>query len=122
MGLDQYANAIDNNGEKEELAYWRKHPNLQGFMENLWYEKGCPGKPDEPNSLGFVAAHTHRCGGSELDISIHAFLILWMLFCFFLSQCFFESFDGHFNLLHEPWQREVDASFASRALRALTSL
>ena len=52
MGLDQYAHAIDNNGEKEELAYWRKHPNLQGFMENLWHEKGCPNKPEEPNSLG----------------------------------------------------------------------
>lgn len=21
-------------------------------MENLWYEKGCPGRPEEPNSLG----------------------------------------------------------------------
>ena len=52
MGLDQYAHAIDNNGEKEELAYWRKHPNLQGFMENLWHEKGCPNKPEEPNNLG----------------------------------------------------------------------
>ena len=52
MGLDQYAHAIDNNGEKEELAYWRKHPNLQGFMENLWHEKGCPNKPEKPNSLG----------------------------------------------------------------------
>jgi len=52
MGLDQYAHAIDNNGEKEELAYWRKHPNLQGWMENLWHEKGCPGKPEEPNSMG----------------------------------------------------------------------
>lgn len=26
--------------EKEELHYWRKHPNLQGWMENLYYEKG----------------------------------------------------------------------------------
>lgn len=52
MGLDQYAYAVDNNGEKEELAYWRKHPNLQGFMENLWYEKGCPGKRDEPDTMG----------------------------------------------------------------------
>lgn len=40
MGLDQYAFAIDNNGEKEELAYWRKHPNLQGWMENLYISKG----------------------------------------------------------------------------------
>ena len=53
MGLDQYANArrgeaiVDDEGytyyeDSMELAYWRKHPNLQGWMEELWYEKGCP--------------------------------------------------------------------------------
>jgi hypothetical protein len=42
MGLDQFAFAIDNNGEKRELAYWRKHPNLQGWMERLWENKGRP--------------------------------------------------------------------------------
>jgi len=51
MGLDQYAEAlkgkitINEDGDKVcedsmELAYWRKHPNLQGFMENLYAEKG----------------------------------------------------------------------------------
>ena len=67
MGLDQYANArrgepnkvpqtwiiTDADGNEEEvveyydewedsieLAYWRKHPNLQGWMENLYREKG----------------------------------------------------------------------------------
>lgn len=52
MGLDQYAYAVDNNGEKEELAYWRKHPNLQGWMENLWKKKGRPGKREEADFLG----------------------------------------------------------------------
>ena len=54
MGLDQFAYCIDNNGEKEELAYWRKHPNLQGWMENLWTEKGCPGLSEDNsgNALG----------------------------------------------------------------------
>ena len=54
MGLDQFAFAIDNNGEKEELAYWRKHPNLQGWMENLWEVKGRPGLPEdyEPSVMG----------------------------------------------------------------------
>jgi hypothetical protein len=46
MGLDQFAFAIDNNGSKEEIAYWRKHPNLQGWMENLWEHKGRPGLED----------------------------------------------------------------------------
>jgi len=70
MGLDQYAVArkgeprtvkseytyTDQDGvEKEgfeeylewddtiQLAEWRKHPNLQGWMEELWYEKGGEG-------------------------------------------------------------------------------
>lgn len=55
MGLDQFAYAIDNNGEKEELAYWRKHPNLQGWMESLWERKGRPNahkdNPDEFNCI-----------------------------------------------------------------------
>lgn len=66
MGLDQYAHAIDNNGEREEIAYWRKHPNLQGWMENLWHNKGCPGRPEEPNSLGMS---DFNCIPIELDHS-----------------------------------------------------
>lgn len=28
------------NVEVKEIAYWRKHPNLHGWMENLYREKG----------------------------------------------------------------------------------
>ena len=43
MGLDQYATAI--KGEDEiSLGEWRKHPNLQGWMENLWRSKGGEGE------------------------------------------------------------------------------
>ena len=48
MGLDMYAyvaaKAYDHNSESDsrELAYWRKHPNLHGWMEQLWHEKGFP--------------------------------------------------------------------------------
>ena len=30
--------------DSKELAYWRKHPNLQGWMEDLWIEKGNSGE------------------------------------------------------------------------------
>ena len=51
MGLDQYATARKGEPSKDadgytyyedsmELAYWRKHPNLQGWMEELYHEKG----------------------------------------------------------------------------------
>jgi hypothetical protein len=42
MGLDQFAYALDKNNNKTEICYWRKHPNLQGWMENLWESKGRP--------------------------------------------------------------------------------
>ena len=54
MGLDQYAfarkgepirNRLETEYEVEhEIAYWRKHPNLQGWMEQLWREKGGEGE------------------------------------------------------------------------------
>ena len=55
MGLDQYATArrgearTDDEGytyyeDSMELAYWRKHPNLQGWMQDLWYTKGGEGE------------------------------------------------------------------------------
>ena len=61
MGLDQFAHAVDNNGEREELAYWRKHPNLQGWMEDLWISKGRPNanedNPDEFNCIPVELTH-----------------------------------------------------------------
>lgn len=53
MGLDQWCYACDANEipdgirvdftrpeDSFEIAYWRKHPNLHGWMENLYREKG----------------------------------------------------------------------------------
>ena len=58
MGLDQYAYVAAKAGamneyyehdanapgatKPREIAYWRKHPNLQGWMEQLWRRKGAP--------------------------------------------------------------------------------
>jgi len=63
MGLDQFAykipkvSKIENNKdveflkemslietEPEEIHYWRKHPNIQGLMEEIWLSKGNEGK------------------------------------------------------------------------------
>ena len=46
MGLDQYAYVASkaqtewDDASRQEIAYWRKHPNLQGWMEKLFFEKG----------------------------------------------------------------------------------
>ena len=67
MGLDQYAYVATKAGERDdyyegegefvngewvvpgktkprEIAYWRKHPNLQGWMRKLWEAKGNSGE------------------------------------------------------------------------------
>jgi hypothetical protein len=60
MGLDQYAYVAakagvmndyyeqdaDANGvtQPREIAYWRKHPNLQGWMQRLWESQGNEGE------------------------------------------------------------------------------
>lgn len=51
MGLDMYAFSMKakpetevdfslKNVEQNELHYWRKHPNLHGWMQNLYDMKG----------------------------------------------------------------------------------
>ena len=43
MGLDQYA-YVSNNGKHDDdsrdIAYWRKHNRLQGWMENKYIDDG----------------------------------------------------------------------------------
>lgn len=51
MGLDQFAYATVGD-EKEDLAYWRKHNRLQGWMEDLWNDKGRPNAPQEKSPMG----------------------------------------------------------------------
>lgn len=49
MGLDMYSMVTDDQFESavdfkpqrpSELHYWRKHPNLHGWMEQLYFDKG----------------------------------------------------------------------------------
>jgi len=41
MGLDMFAfSRSEDSDERNELAYWRKHNRLHGWMENLYREKG----------------------------------------------------------------------------------
>ncbi len=45
MGLDMYAYvaAKAGNDQPRDLAYWRKHPNLHGWMLQLWLDQGNEG-------------------------------------------------------------------------------
>ena len=61
MGLDMYAMTTAHEPETPvdfkplhsvEIFYWRKHPNLHGWMQNLYYEKG--GRSDSFNCVPVV--------------------------------------------------------------------
>lgn len=76
MGLDQYAYVATKAGARDEywhddnynkpdgdptklskpreLAYWRKHPNLQGWMERLWLERNPEVQNDRRASFNCV--------------------------------------------------------------------
>ena len=76
MGLDQYAYAAAKAGEQDEfyedenynkddsdptkisrpreIAYWRKHPNLQGWMEQLWLQKNPDMRDDNRASFNGI--------------------------------------------------------------------
>ena len=53
MGLDQYA--YTRKGKTQtEIACWRKHNALQGWMETLWESKGFPRQHKEDFSFNCV--------------------------------------------------------------------
>jgi len=96
MGLDQHASARkgestlvetgtttydDENGKEVvekimentwedsyDLSDWRKHPNLQGFMEDLWNGKGSPG--EDGNDFNMVDLELTLEDIDELEIAI----------------------------------------------------
>lgn len=70
MGLDQFAYAMNSNGAKRELAYWRKHPNLQGWMERLWESKGRPNAHEDSDDFNCVAVELTKEDLDSLEQSL----------------------------------------------------
>lgn len=77
MGLDMYAfstkakpkKEVDfetKNFDPEEIHYWRKHPNLHGWMENLYRDKG--GDPNAPFNGECVVLTTSDLDNLEHDL------------------------------------------------------
>lgn len=82
MGLDQYAYVAAREGQDREywehygeepnpvvkpreLSYWRKHPNLQGWMEQLWRNRLADQGKDEPSSGSYGSSFN----GIELELT-----------------------------------------------------
>lgn len=61
-----------NATQPRELAYWRKHPNLHGWMERLWERKGYPGvDTDEDPDFNNVELELTWDDLDQLEQDIH---------------------------------------------------
>jgi len=55
MGLDQYAKIRNpKTNEVQEIAYWRKHNALHGWMEDLWESKDRPDEREDDSSFNCI--------------------------------------------------------------------
>ena len=77
MGLDQWAFStpdtpdaevgfLNKEGDNQEFHYWRKHPNLHGWMEQLYLERG--GDAEEPFNGIPLRLTSEDLNALELDI------------------------------------------------------
>ena len=77
MGLDMYAfvteekpaTAVDfpEPANSEELHYWRKHPNLHGWMQKLYVEKGGAGEDFNLDAVILDSADLDRLEAAVVD-------------------------------------------------------
>jgi len=51
---DHYYNDEVEVPKPREIAYWRKHPNLHGWMEKLWLSRGMPSTGDKNASFNGI--------------------------------------------------------------------
>jgi len=81
MGLDMYAYMATQSGQWDkywggnpddgptrpaEIAYWRKHPNLHGWMEQLWREKQYKTQPTDASEPVDPDSDVFNCVELEL--------------------------------------------------------
>jgi len=94
MGLDMYAYVAGKKGQyndfyetaefdatssefvsktvnkPHEIAYWRKHPNLHGWMERLWRSKGMPGTGNSDATFNGIELELNWDDLDELERAI----------------------------------------------------
>jgi hypothetical protein len=116
MGLDQYAFSVEKHhvtaevdfstdfpkDDVDEIAYWRKHPNLQGWMQRLYRKKG--GESANFNCVPVVLE------ASDLDALEHDVL----------NDLLPETI-GFFFGMSSPEDKEDDLKFIEKARAAIQS-
>ena len=122
MGLDQYAYA-ENGEEQEELAYWRKHNRLQGWMEELWNDKGRPNAPEETSPMGnfnCIPVELTLSDLEQLEAHVQDKVLPETGGCFFGQDSFdWEDENGNDYKGTDYYYKETDLKFIAEAREAI---
>ena len=127
MGLDQYAYARPprkRNGDDDiQIGEWRKHNRLQGWMQQLWEDKGCPNariEGDEMGDFNCVELQLTKQDIDNLEYAIENFELPEANGFFWGSDSYFwKDEDGKPFPENEYYYKETDLIFISEARKML---
>jgi len=127
MGLDQYAYSRPprkrNSDDDVQLMEWRKHNRLQGWMERLWHNKGCPNAQTEGDEMGdfnCVELQLTKQDIDNLEYAIENFELPESCGFFWGTDSYFwENEDGKPFPENEYWYKKNDLMFIESARKAL---
>ena len=117
MGLDMWATMSkvkDKETIQVELADWRKHNRLHGYMAQLWEDKGCPNSNgDTPETFNCVPLELDKEDLEELKATILTRALP-------ATQGFFFGHDSYDWSKDELKEADLyDLEFVTNALKAL---
>lgn len=127
MGLDQYAYSRPprkrNSDDDVQLMEWRKHNRLQGWMQQLWEDKGCPNAQTEGDEMGdfnCVELQLTAQDIDDLEYSINNFELPEANGFFWGSDSYFwNNEDNEPFPENEYWYKSNDLMFIESARKAL---
>lgn len=127
MGLDQYAYSRPprkrNSDDDVQLMEWRKHNRLQGWMQQLWENKGCPNAQTEGDEMGDFNCVELQLTAQDIDnleYSINNFELPEANGFFWGSDSYFwNNEDNEPFPENEYWYKSNDLMFIESARKAL---
>jgi len=124
MGLDQYAYARPprkrNGDDDEQICDWRKHNRLQGWMEQLWNDKGCPNANEDNEEFNCVELQLTESDLINLEDAVENFELPEATGFFWGTDSYFwhDENDEPFPE-NEYWYKQHDLNFIAEARKML---
>lgn len=118
------AYAIDENGEEEFIAEWRKHNRLHGWMEELWEDKGRPNfKEADSQAMGDFNCIPVEITSEDLDqleVDVNEKVLPETGGFFFGNDSFdWDDDDGNAPKENNYYYKETDLQFIEDARKAI---